>query len=162
MADVISDGMIRVSWVPGASGITSVAAPTVAELNAGINVTDQVTDDGLQNFKAATAAVDNTSLASTNDTERAGRDAVKGAMLRFKRQMPTDTIRSTVTKGVFGFIVIRYSVATGTAWTIGQAVEVYPVEAGRRAMVDHEDNTMERYDIPFFNHISPNLDALVA
>lgn len=162
MTDVISDGYIRVTWVPGASGIASIAAPTVAEVNAGLNLTDQVTDDGLIGFKLATAGVKNTSLASTTDTERAGRNKLTGAMLRLKRQMPTDTARSTLTRGSFGFVVIRYSILTGTANTIGQAHEVYPMEVGERAQVDKEDNTMERYEIPLFNHIAGTINAVMA
>lgn len=162
MTDIISDGMIRVTWVPGLSGIASIAAPTVAEMNAGINMTAQITDDGLIGWKAATAPVKNTSLESTADTQRAGRDAVTGLMLRIKGQTPTDTIKSTLTKGTFGHVVIRYSIATGTANAAGQKLEVFPVEVGRRAQVEKEDNTMERYEIPFFNHIAPNYDAVMA
>ena len=85
-----------------------------------------------------------------------------GESLRIKRQMPTDIARSTLTRGSFGFVVIRYSILTATANAIGQAHEVYPMEVGDRAQVEKEDNTMERYEIPFFNHTAPNLNAVMA
>src|SRR5687768_12984606 len=128
MADVISDGMTRVQWVPGASSIANINAPTVAELNSGINVTDQITDDGLEGWEADQARVPNTSLASTTDTERMGRDKLANPMWRMKRQKPTDTIRSTVTKGIFGFVVIRRDAVWNTAFAAGDQVQVVPVE----------------------------------
>lgn len=162
MADVISDGTIRVYWVPGASGIANINAPTVAELNAGINMTSQVTDDGLEGWEADQAKVPNTSLASTTDTERIGRDKLAGPTLRLKRQMPTDTVRSTLTKGTFGHIVIRRDLAESTVWTIAQAAQVIPVECGRRRDIRTDANTMSRYEIPFANHTTPAYDAVVA
>jgi hypothetical protein len=162
MADVISDGMTRVQWVPGASAIANINAPTVAEINTGINVTDQITDDGLEGWEGDTARVPNTSLASITDTERMGRDKLANPMLRFKRQLPTDTIRSTVTKGVFGFVVIRRDLAQATAFATSQTCQVVPVEAGRRKDLKPEANSMSRFEIPFANHTAPSYDAVVA
>lgn len=162
MADVISDGMTRVQWVPGAGGIANINAPTVAELNAGIHVTEQFTDDGLEGWEADQARVPNTSLASTTDTERMGRDKLANPLWRMKRQKPTDTIRSTVTKGVFGFVVIRRDVPYGDAFAASDQVQVVPVEAGRRRDLKPEANTMSRYEIPFANHTPPAYDAVVA
>jgi hypothetical protein len=162
MADVISDGMTRVQWVPGASGIANINAPTVAELNAGLHVTDQITDDGLEGWEGDTARVPNTSLASTTDTERMGRDKLASPVLRFKTQLPTDTIRSTVLKNVFGFVVIRRRAAYATAWAAGDKVQVVPVEAGRRKDIKPEGNSMDRYEIPFANHTPPAYDGVVA
>jgi hypothetical protein len=162
VADVISDGMTRVYWVSGASSIANISAPTVAELNAGLSITSQITSDGLEGWEADQARVDNTSLASTTDTERMGRDKLASPMIRFKRQKPTDTIRSTVVKGTMGFIVIRRSVAQATAWAAGDEVQVVPVEAGRRRDLKPEANTMDRFEIPFANHTAPAYDAVVA
>lgn len=159
MADVISDGMTRVYWVPA---ISNIAAPTVAELNAGLNMTSQITDDGLEGWEADTARVNNTSLASTTDTERMGRDKLASPMLRFKRQMPTDVVRSTLAKNTMGYVVIRRDVTESTVWTIGQACQVTPVECGRRRDIKPEPNTMSRFEVPFANHTAPSYDAVVA
>lgn len=162
MADVISDGTIRVFWIPGANGIANINAPTVAELNAGLDMTSQITDDGMDGWEADQSRVPNTSLASTTDTERIGRDKLANPMLRYKRQMPTDTVRSTLTKGTFGFVAIRRDLAQATAWTTAQAAQVVPVECGRRRDIKPEDNTMSRFEIPFANHTAPAYDAVVA
>lgn len=162
MTDVISDGMTRVQWVPGASAIANINAPAVAELNTGINITDFISDDGLEGWEADTARIPNTSLASTTDTERMGRDKLANPMLRFKRQLPSDTMRSTVGKGVFGFVVIRRDLAQATAFASTQQCQVVPVEAGRRRDLKPEPNSLSRYEIPFANHTAPAYDAVVA
>lgn len=162
MTDTVSDGNTRVYWVPGASSIANINAPTVAELNAGVNATNQITGDGMDGWEADQARIPNTSLASTTDTERMGRDKLANPMLRFKRQMPTDTLRSALAKGNMGFVVIRRDVAEGTAWTAGQACQVVPVECGRRKDMKPEDNTLSRFEVPFANHTPPAYDAVVA
>lgn len=159
MADVISDGMTRVYWVPS---IANIAAPTTTELNAGTALTSVITDDGMEGWEADTARVPNTSLASTTDTERMGRDKLANPLLRFKAQSPTDTVKSTLTKGTLGYVVIRRLVAETTAWAALQAAQVTPVECGRRRDLKPEPNTMARYEIPFANHTTPSYDAVVA
>lgn len=159
MADVISDGYTRVYWV---AAISNQAAPTTTELNAGIALTSYITEDGMEGWEADSARVPNTSLASTTDTERIGRDKLANPLLRFKRQMPTDSIRSTLTRGTTGYVVIRRDVAETTAWTAAQAVQVTPVECGRRRDLKPEPNTMSRFEIPFANHTAPSYDAVVA
>lgn len=159
MADVIADGMTVVHWLPACANIN---APTTAEYAAGIDMTSQITSDGLVGWEADNAAVDNTGLNSTTDTNRAGRDALTGPMLRFKRQMPTDNVRSTLTKGTLGFVSVRRSIAATTAIAATQAASVFPVEVGRRKDLPLEKNTMERFEIPFFNHTAPAYDAVIA
>lgn len=159
MADTISDGYTRVYWV---SAISSQAAPTVAELNAGIALTNLITSDGMTGWEATTARVPNTSLASTTDTTRAGRDSFSGPKLRFKEQGVTDAVRSALTKNTQGYIVIRRRVAETTAWTAAQGCAVYPVECHRRSDLPHEDNTMQRFEVEFSVHTPPSYDAVVA
>ena len=56
MADVIIDGYIRVSSVPT---IANLAAPTAAELNAGIAYEMLLTPEGLTGFASTTNWVNN-------------------------------------------------------------------------------------------------------
>lgn len=159
MTDVVADGMVRAQWVPA---IAVLALPTTAELAAGIHMTEQITRDGLEAWQAATARIDNTHLGSTHDTELFGTDALTGAMIRFKRQLPTDLIRSTLVKGLRGFIVFRHDLAYDTAFASAQVLEVFPVQCGRRAPMKNEKNSLSRYEIPFAVHTTPAYDAQVA
>lgn len=159
MADIPVDGNIRVSWV---TTIANIAAPTVAELNAGTILTDKVTSDGLVGFEATTAEVDTTSLDSTFDTKTIGRDSFDGTMLRLKKQTATDTVFNLLTRGTAGYVVIRRDIASATAWTIGQAVEVHPAVCGRERNLAPEANTVRRYEVPTPITSAPNLRAVVA
>lgn len=157
--DITSDGKTRVSWV---TSIASQAAPTTTELNAGIALQSTMTADGLNGFQPATADVDTSSLDSTFTTMVNGRTSFSNTALRIKRQSGTDTIFTTLTRDTAGYVVIRRSIAAATAWTSGQAIEVYPALCGEIARLDPGPNTVERYEIPIKITSSPSLRAAVA
>ncbi len=159
MADIIADGRTRASWV---TTIANIAAPTVAELNAGILLQNTLTPAGLQGLQPETAKIDASSLASRITLNRNGRAGIDGAMLEFKKQDGTDTIYDTLLFGVTGYLVVRTSILESTAWTIAQKVRVYPMECGEVSHVDIEENSMERYQIPLTLTAQWNLRATVA
>lgn len=159
MADIISDGKTRVSWVPT---IANKAAPTTTELNAGMLLHDTMTPDGLSGFQPETARIDTSSLGSTFNTQRNGRASFDGPVLRFKKQDGTDTIYNTLTLGTTGYVVVRTSVAASTAWAAAQKVRVYPAECGEVVHIDPEENSLERYEVPVTVTDKPELRATVA
>lgn len=160
MADVFADGNTRVAFV---GSISNIAAPTVAELNAGTLLQSYITSDGLMGFEATTAEVDTTSLASTFNTKTIGRDDFSGTGLRLKKQTyGSDTPFSTLTRGTSGYIAIRRGITESTAWAADQAVEVYPVTCGQRKMLAPEANTVQRYEVPTPITSAPDLAATVA
>lgn len=159
MADIVADGKTRVAWVPT---IANIAAPTTAELGAGLLLQSLLTADGLAGFQPETAKVDTSSLASTFNTAKNGRTSFDSPMLRLKKQDTGDTAYTTLIRGANGYIVIRSSVVESTAWTATQAVRVYPVECGEVSHVDLEENSLERYEVPLTVTLTPNLRAAVA
>jgi hypothetical protein len=159
MADIYNDGNTRVSFV---ASIANINAPTVAELNAGIQLQSLITADGLVGFEASTAEVDTTSLASTFDTKGIGRDAFSGTMLRLKKQSGTDVAYTTLQRGTTGHIVIRRDVTETTAWAAAQAVEVYPIVCGRERNLAPEANSVRKYEVPTMITSAPSLRASVA
>lgn len=159
MADVLADGMTRVAW---AGSISNQTNPTAAEMNAGILLQYVITPDGLMGFEASTAEVDNSALASTFDTKTIGRDSYSGTGLRLKKQSDTDTAFNTLSRGTAGFLVIRRGIPETTAWTAGQAVEVYPVICGQRKMLAPEANSVQKYEVPTPITSAPSLSATVA
>jgi hypothetical protein len=159
MADIIEDGNIRVDWVPT---IANIAAPTTTELNAGTPLTLKMTPDGLMGFEPATADVDNSSLASTVDTNRAGRDSYSGTGLKFKKQTGTDTIHNLLVKYLTGYVVIRRDSAYSTAWASSDKVEVYPGECGQTKRNSPTKNTLATFEVPVKIYSDPNLRAVVA
>lgn len=157
MADLLADGTTKVSFV---STIANIAAPTVAELNAGTALETIITPDGLD-IEPTTSPVDTGSLASTVDTEAAGRRkfAVAATM---KRQTPTDTPVNLFPYQTIGYVVVRDNLAAATAWTIGQKVQVYPVQAGEPKRIKAAANEVKKLMVTFFVTSDPNTNATVA
>lgn len=160
MADIIVDGKTLVYEVPT---IADPTAPTAVELNAGVDISDKLTADGLVGFAPETADVDNRSLASTFDTSLPGRASYSGTMLRLKKQSAAgDTIYDTLVREYATNIVVRRGVDRGTAWAAAQECEVYPVRCGEVRNLDPEANTVQRYEVPLKMASEPELRATVA
>jgi hypothetical protein len=159
MPDITSDGKVRVYWV---TTISNQNAPTTTELNAGIALQSTLTADGLNGLNPDTADVDTSALDSTFTTNVNGRTSFSNVMLRLKKQSGTDTIFTTLTRDTAGFLVVRRSVASTTAWTTAQGVEVYPALCEEVSRLDPAPNTVERYEIGIKITASPSLRAAVA
>jgi hypothetical protein len=157
--DITSDGKTRVYWV---TTIANINAPTTTELNAGIALQSTQTADGLAGFRPDTADVDTSALDSTFNTTVNGRTSFSGTLLRLKKQSGTDTIFTTLIRDTAGYVVVRRSIASTTAWASAQAIEVYPALCGEIARMDPEPNTVERYEIPIKITSSPAMRAAVA
>lgn len=161
MADIPVDGKTRVAWLPACANI---AAPTVAELNAGLLLTYRITSDGLMGYEPTTAKIDNASIGDTFDINSVGTDSFGDTGLRLKRQTPlnTDTAYTTLVKGASGYVVIRRDIDRDVAWAAAQLMEVYPTTCGRRKRLTPERNTVTRYEVPTFISAQPELDAISA
>lgn len=162
MADIIVDTMVRVAFVPT---IANIAAPTVAELNAGTLLQATLVPTGLEGFENSVAEVDNTSLASGFDTKLPGRKSYSGTGLLLKKQDGTDTVFNLLTvDNTNGHIVIRVGIAESTAWTAAQTpVGVHPIRTGGWTWVGlGEANTVARYRVFTPITSAPNLKAVVA
>jgi hypothetical protein len=146
-------------WV---TAISNIAAPTVAELNAGINLTSLITPDGVVGFEPDTADVDTSALDSTFDTKVAGRAGFSGTLLRLKKQTGTDTTYNALVRDAAGYVVIRRDITAATANTIGDKDEVYPSVLGEVRNLPPEGNSLHKYEVPVKISTTPNLRATVA
>lgn len=163
MADIASDGNIRVTWVSGLSGIANKSAPTVAELNGGLLLTSIIAADGFTGWQADNAKTNARKLDSTFTAQGVGTVSIEDAMARFYKQTGTDTIFTTLVKNANGFVVVRPSLPSSTAWASSQLlIGVYPVTCMQRRWLDREENTMERYEVPFAIREEPAFDVTVA
>jgi hypothetical protein len=128
IADMLLDGNLKVSFVPA---VANIAAPTVAELTAGVGLEERLTPDGL-NISFDTSMIDNSALNSTYDTEQVGRSKVT-TTLKYKAGAvgTSDDVRDALTFRAVGFLVVRRGVDAATAWAAAQEVEVYPSQCGR-------------------------------
>jgi hypothetical protein len=158
VADIGADGNTRVTLV---ASIANIAAPTVAELGAGTNVSAQLTPDGLAGFQPDTADVDNSALNSTFTTNTVGRASYSGTGLRFKK-VTSDTVYNLLTYGYETHIVIRRDIASGTANAASQVVEVYPVVCGHVQNTDPAPNSLHTFFVPMKIRSEPNLRGVTA
>lgn len=159
MADSNTDGRTKVYQVPS---IANIAAPTVAELNAGVALDGLMTPDGLVGFDPDTGDIDNSKLNSTFSTTAAGRVSFSGTLLRLIKQTGTDSVYNTLVYGFATNVVIRRDVVVTTAWTVGDKVEVYPVQCGEIRNLAPEPNAVHKYEVLTKITAQPQLRATVA
>lgn len=159
MARYANDGMTRVSYVPT---IASIAAPTTAELNAGTRLDTMMTKDGLtvpsnQNF------VDDSNLSDTFDAQQVGSFGGPVNMTMKRDGTPaSDTAWNLIVYGLTGYVVVRRGVASATAWTAAQKVEVYPVAFHEPLPAQTATNEQGRFTATAAVTAQPNLKATVA
>lgn len=158
--DITVDAKTRVGYVLGAPA--DLAAPTVAELNAGLLFHKTMTPDGLMGFEVDSASVDNSALDSEFDTTRPGRDSFSGTALQFKKQSGTDTSYNTLAKDTEGTLFIRRSVPAAQAWAAGDKIESFPITSGQRVRITPAKNEVEKWKSLVFISDDPVLDAVVA
>lgn len=155
MADLLSDGNIRVQWVPT---ISNINAPSVGELNAGTRMDTLMTADGLRTPYDA-AEVDNSKLSSTYDTAQVGRRNVKPGVT-YVRQLPR-VLENILVYQALGNLVVRRETTAATAFTTGQKIEVYPVQC-KAPSPSYGPNAMQRIDVDMTSTSDPAPDATIA
>lgn len=157
MPDIISDAMTRVSWV---TSISNTAAPTTSELNAGVALESFITPDGL-GISTSTDTVDNSALNSNQSTTLPGRRGDE-ISLTFKQQGQSAAPWTTFASRPAGYLVVRRGVASTTAWTASQKVQVYPCTAGDRQLLPPAANELEKFTVPLMVTGTVNDAATVA
>jgi hypothetical protein len=160
MSNLTFDGNVKVSWV---ATIASTSAPTVAELTAGTALEGHITPDGLSTA-FDTAAVDQSSLGSTFDSEAAGRRK-PNISITYKRYTAAGAetgAESTLVYRAEGFLVVRRTKAASVAWTAADPVEVYIVQCGQPNPNNPAPNETQKATVTLFSTADPVLDATVA
>ncbi len=157
MADIVSDGMVKVGWVTTLSSLTS---PTATQITAGVDLEGFLTPDGL-GIDLGDEAVDTSALNSTFSTEKAGRGTVS-IELTFKDQGVGAAPWTTFASRPSGYLVVRYGVAVTTDWTAAQKVDVYTVKAGDRKPIAPAANEVQQFTVQLFSTADPSIAAIVA
>lgn len=124
---VASDGNLLVSYVPTGNPL-SVANLAAATTKA---ITYSLTPSG---FNRATSqdTISDERLTLAQLLEQAGR--VKETLeVEYVFGDAGDVASLALTKDAVGFIVARYAIPNGTAWTIAQKVDVIPIRCGIQA-----------------------------
>jgi hypothetical protein len=160
MADIIGDGKER--WDIVAS-ISNINAPTAAELNAGVRVSQYMTKDGATGWTADTAAAPTSSKESTFQTNVNGMIGLSGPKFKFKRQTPlaTDPAFVATPRDGTAFAVRRNSKTATSVHAAADVVDVFPVQFSQKGKVDQADNMPELYEVPVQITSQPAYDVAV-
>jgi len=131
-ASVTAEGNVKVSWVPA---ITVLAAATLAELNAGTDITCYL-PEAWGGITGEQAKGTQTRMCSKETFESFGR--VKRGISDFTytylaQALGTDEgnkVKTAMAPGTSGFIVVRYAIDATTAWAATQKYDVIPALTG--------------------------------
>jgi hypothetical protein len=133
-------------------------APTTAELNAGTDITCDLTADGLKLGKANNS-ISSGGLCSDVDSTVPGRTTFSASLTGFKYKQPADTPlwRMAAHKGGEAWIAVRYGYPHDQAWANGDDVEIARFQWGERATADTSNDTLATFTLPI--HIQEFEDA---
>lgn len=146
----------RVSLVPT---ISDISAPTVAELDAGVDISCFLTKDGL-NPGGSTNGVDAGSLCSRVDAQVAGSVSYSFTLRGF-RYADDDDFWDVVEYAQGTHVVVRRGPAFDAAWAAGDKLEVYKGQFGEKVPAASAANTMQTFEVNLFVE-DVDLDAVAA
>lgn len=151
--DLGFDGMMRVVWAPT---IANIAAPTVAELTAGVDLTPRLLPDGL-NTPVDTGEVDTSKMSSTANSARVGRRNFSGLSVKYVRGTEDgDTeVEEALVYGATGYLVVRRDIAYATAIAASQRVEVYPSQCKEPNPDSPGPDALQAVEVGFTNTSEP-------
>lgn len=159
MADMLSDGNIKVSFVPT---IVNIAAPTVAEVTAGTSLECLIMSDGLD-ISTDESVTSAPKLCETIDAEQPGRSKTTIQLTCVRKDTPVEDIAWTLLqRGLTGYLVVRRGTSIEDAFAAGDDVEVYPVKFGVRRPIKPEANGVEKFMSQGYNIAAADLDGVVA
>jgi hypothetical protein len=157
VARYANDGQVRIQVV---ATIASIAAPTTSELNAGTNISNFVTKDGLT-VPAEQNYVDNFSIAETYNAQVVGSFGGPITMIGI-RDNATDTFWDLVVYGTNTHLVVRRGVATATAYSSTQKVEVYPIQWHEPLPTQTAQDEQGKFTAAAAVRSQPNLKSVIA
>lgn len=151
----ITHGRTKVKWV---TAIASIAAPTVAELTAGTDLTAFLPADGVQQ----NSTKNNASIAMLDDSfvsEAVGTwgEGITLKMVRHEDDVDDDAW-TLFTYRLVGFLVIsRHGTFDAT-----DKVEVYPAESHEPMMLPTAENEYQQFEVQLAVTSEPEHKATVA
>lgn len=138
----------RVHWLPGEDAVAAIAAPTVAEINAGTDITCFLTKDGL-NPGGTTNKIDQAGLCSRLDAQGIGSVGYDMSLKAFRDNAAGgDDAWDLFEWNSPGTLVVRRGVAYATAFAAAQKVEVYVGASGEPVPAGSAANAQQTFEVP--------------
>lgn len=142
------------------SAVVDLSAPTVAELNGGIDVTCDLTTDGLATPRSE-STVDRTRWADDQESADPVRWSTSCRLdgYRFKQPDAEPLFDACAVFRAPVVLVVRYGVRWDEAWTAGDEVEVIRGRWGKRSTAPAARNTAVTFSVPII--VAEDTDAAV-
>ena len=137
-----ADGNITTLWVPT---IKDIKAPTMAELEAGTDISNYVMLGGWS-FDPSQDAVSDQRENAVQDFGAPGRKSAGDISI----EVIDNTNTEHQEQGASGYIVRRRGIATDTPLAVGQKLTVVSVICGEKQVINPDASTMIRSKIPLF------------
>jgi hypothetical protein len=157
MARQVYEGKTNVYWL---TSLSNKNAPTVAEITAGVALTNFVSKDGVE-VNINSNNVDSATIADTFDAQVTGSWGADVTITMF-RDNTADTAWNTCVYGTNGFLVIDRFRASGVLPSVGNKVEVYPAQMHQPSPENSASNQVVRFTEKFAVTAQPVLSATVA
>ena len=119
------DDNLRITFVPSGSNPLSVA------ILAGATAKDLTYSLKSFNRAITEAIIEDPRLTLRQVLQKFGK-VTESVEVNYVFGATDEVARTALAQGVEGFLVLRYSVANDTAWTVGQEVDVLTIECGKQ------------------------------
>lgn len=160
MSRLGSTGEIQVWYAPS---VADKSAPTIAEKNAGVNLTGALLRDGLS-LPQSGNTIDVAGAASkynATDAGTYGGDPITASFFR-DSVAANDDAWDTLPRGTRGYFVVSRFEGSESALGAGDRVEVWPIVVISRSNRDIEQDGAYRFDVTCGVPTEPDDDAVVA
>lgn len=130
MPRLVDQGVTKLLWVPGEDGISDIAAPTLTELAAGVDLTCQM----VTTYEVRPDGSDTTNERAVCETSNVVTPTVQNYMGRFElfrqwdssaNEWETEDVLEYLEYGDLGWFVRRLGLPQDTDYAADQVVEVY-------------------------------------
>lgn len=167
MVRLVDQAVTRLTWVPGATGIASIDAPTLAELNAGRDLTCIM----VSTYEVRMDTSDTTSERAVCEDANTDAPTMKNYMGRlelFRQWDPSlevwetsDLLQWLDYKDV-GYFVRRAGLSYDAAYAAGQRIEVYKFMADEAQIPSGSGTGYLKATVPLLKQGSATVRATVA
>jgi hypothetical protein len=163
----VDQGVTRLTWVPGVSGINTITAPTLAELAAGRDLTCLM----VSTYEVRMDASDTTSERAVCETANVDAPTMQNYMGRFElfrewddslSAWETDDALQWLDYKDLGYFVRRLGFSKDTAYAAGQQVEVYKFMADEPQITGGTGTGYLKATVPMLKQGSATTRAVVA
>lgn len=150
-------GVTRVFLVPT---IASLAAPTVAEITAGDELTADIA--AINGFEFTNSPIQVPDMASAFTSQIGGEDTTADSNMEFWEKGTTDATHDALVKGTAGYIVFFYQGTAGASPAANDDCEVWPCVVTSNSRMYSADNEAAKYRVAFSLTDPPEQAATVA